>query len=73
MLSEEDLKIFDKLRDIMKNEDKDILRSGLICELYAQGFRDGDDFHYSSQGWDDIITSNPNIIKIVERWINLEN
>jgi hypothetical protein len=72
MLSYQELAIFDKLREIVKYEDNDIKHCGLICELYANGYKDGPDFHYSSQAWDDIISSDPGILIIVDRWRRLE-
>ena len=71
MLSQKELGTFDKLREILKNEDYDLCHCGLICELYANGFKDGDDFHMSPQAWDDVFGPNPKIKEIVEKWRRL--
>ena len=68
MLSHKELGIFDRLREILKNEDSDVWHCGLICELYANGFKDGEDFHISPQAWDDVISPNPKIKEIVRKW-----
>jgi hypothetical protein len=73
MLSFEELKIFDKLRAILRKEDYGVRHYGLMCELYANGFQDGEDFQTTAQDWDDIITPNPQVTEIVERWRGRED
>jgi hypothetical protein len=72
MLISHDLAVFDKLREIIINEDDDIKHCCLISDLYANGFKDGLDFHYSSQAWDDIISSDPVVVSILKKWRKLE-